>query len=96
MEASEIIGGGKIGDEFQTLFDFNKKEEPYIPRRTLAELGIGTNPDAKRRENLLESEKIKGTVHLAIGDNSHGGRSVDGHASTSLFQDHHGFSIERL
>jgi leucyl aminopeptidase (aminopeptidase T) len=80
---TEIIGGGKIGDEYRNLLDFKKKEEPYISRRNLAELGIGTNPNAKRPDNILESEKIKGTVHLAIGDNSHMGGKV----SADLHQD---------
>ncbi|MGD0158955.1 MAG: hypothetical protein ABSB89_01510 [Candidatus Bathyarchaeia archaeon] len=78
-----IIGGGKVGDEFRKLLDFSKKEEPYLSRRNLAELGIGTNPNAKRPDNLLECEKIRGTVHLAIGDNSHMGGKV----STDLHQD---------
>jgi leucyl aminopeptidase (aminopeptidase T) len=72
----DFIGGGKIGDEFRNILDFSKKEEPYISRRNLAELGIGTNPNAKRPDNILEAEKIKGTVHLAIGDNSHMGGKV--------------------
>ncbi|WP_333784395.1 aminopeptidase [Thermocrinis sp.] len=37
--------------------------------RTIAELGVGTNPKAKRVDNVLECEKILGTVHVAIGDN---------------------------
>jgi leucyl aminopeptidase (aminopeptidase T) len=82
-QVTEIIGGGKIGDEYRGLLDFKKKEEPYISRRNLAELGIGTNPNAKRPDNILESEKIKGTVHLAIGDNSHMGGKV----SADLHQD---------
>jgi len=35
----------------------------------IAELGIGTNPGAKRPDNVLESEKILGTIHIAFGDN---------------------------
>jgi len=80
---AEIIGGGKIGDEYRTMLDFSKNGEPYISRRNLAELGIGTNPNAKRPDNILESEKIKGTVHMAIGDNSHMGGKV----SADLHQD---------
>jgi leucyl aminopeptidase (aminopeptidase T) len=80
---TEITGGGKIGDEYRTLLDFSKKEQPYVSRRNLAELGIGTNPNANRPDNILESEKIKGTVHLAIGDNSHMGGKV----SADLHQD---------
>lgn len=37
--------------------------------RVVAELGIGTNPGASRPDNVLEAEKIKGTCHVAIGDN---------------------------
>lgn len=35
----------------------------------IAELGIGTNPAATRPDNVLESEKILGTIHVAFGDN---------------------------
>ncbi|HIC97055.1 MAG TPA: aminopeptidase [Aquificaceae bacterium] len=37
--------------------------------RFIAEFGVGTNPKAQRPDNLLEAEKILGTVHIAIGDN---------------------------
>jgi len=80
---TEIVGGGKIGDEYRGLLDFSRKGEPYTSRRNLAELGIGTNPNAKRPDNILESEKIRGTVHLAIGDNSHMGGKI----SADLHQD---------
>lgn len=38
--------------------------------RNLAELGIGTNDKACRPDNVLEAEKILGTIHLALGDNT--------------------------
>ncbi|MFN7065684.1 MAG: aminopeptidase [Aquificaceae bacterium] len=37
--------------------------------RSVAEFGVGTNPKAKRLDNVLEAEKILGTIHIAIGDN---------------------------
>ena len=35
----------------------------------MAEFGIGTNPFLKITGNLLEDEKVKGTIHLAFGNN---------------------------
>jgi leucyl aminopeptidase (aminopeptidase T) len=51
--------------------------------RNIAELGIGTNNKAARPDNILESEKILGTVHIAFGDNS----SFGGKVRTSFHQD---------
>lgn len=42
----------------------------------IAELGIGTNEKAKRPDNILETEKILGTVHIALGDNSSFGGKI--------------------
>lgn len=49
----------------------------------IAELGIGTNDRASRPDNILESEKILGTIHIALGDNS----SFGGKVNTPLHQD---------
>jgi aminopeptidase len=49
----------------------------------IAELGIGTNKAAKRPDNILESEKILGTIHIALGDNS----SFGGIVKTPFHQD---------
>ncbi|MEW6214505.1 MAG: aminopeptidase [Nitrospirota bacterium] len=49
----------------------------------IAELGIGTNDMAKRPDNILESEKILGTIHIALGDNS----SFGGTVKTPFHQD---------
>jgi leucyl aminopeptidase (aminopeptidase T) len=51
--------------------------------RNIAELGIGTNSMARRPDNILESEKILGTIHVALGDNS----SFGGEISTPFHQD---------
>jgi len=42
----------------------------------IAELGIGTNDKATRPDNILETEKILGTVHIALGDNAGFGGTV--------------------
>ena len=49
----------------------------------IAELGIGTNSAAKSPDNILESEKILGTIHIALGDNS----SFGGNVKTPFHQD---------
>jgi aminopeptidase len=62
--------------------------EKYPLARNIAELGIGTNPRASRPDNILEAEKIAGTIHLALGDNStFGGRvKVPFHQDFVLFE----------
>jgi leucyl aminopeptidase (aminopeptidase T) len=72
----EVEGGGAVGDRFRELLQPGRDDGPYPARRNLAELGIGTNPNARRPDNVLEAEKIRGTVHLAIGDNAHMGGTV--------------------
>jgi len=73
-EVQGIQGGGKIGRWLdQTLgLDAQRKRK----RCNLAELGIGTNPKARRTDITIEAEKIKGTIHIGIGDNSHMGGVV--------------------
>lgn len=71
---SEISGGGGVGDYFRELLRFDSNTLRH--RQNCAELGIGTNPLARDPQNTLESEKIKGTVHIGIGDSSHlGGKT---------------------
>lgn len=54
------------GDHAEELKKFLKTEND----KTIAELGIGTNMNAKLTGNVLEDEKILGTIHIAIGDNT--------------------------
>lgn len=43
--------------------------------RAVAEFGIGTNPKAKLTGDILEDEKVLGTIHVAFGNNiSMGGK----------------------
>ena len=80
----EINGGGDVGDRFRGLLRVEKQEEPYLTRRNLAELGVGVNPRARRTDNILEAEKIRGTVHLAVGDNTHFGGKVKSDVHTDF------------
>ncbi|WP_448587548.1 aminopeptidase [Thermocrinis sp.] len=59
----EVEGFDPYVDHIEGLFKEHERA------RFIAELGIGTNPKAKRAENILECEKIRGTIHIAIGDN---------------------------
>jgi leucyl aminopeptidase (aminopeptidase T) len=45
--------------------------------RHLAELGVGTNDRAQLTGNLLEDEKILGTVHVAFGASAGIGGTVN-------------------
>ncbi|HPX62502.1 MAG TPA: aminopeptidase, partial [Deltaproteobacteria bacterium] len=45
--------------------------------RNIAELGIGTNEKASCPDNVLEAEKILGTIHIALGDNTGFGGKVN-------------------
>ena len=68
--AVKVEGTGRV----KTLLE-NKFEEDERCRN-VAELGIGTNPGATHVENILEAEKILGTIHIAFGDNSSFGGKV--------------------
>lgn len=70
-----VLGGGAIGEQFRQAFHFG--DDSYRHRRNCAELGIGTNPNAKRADNVLEAEKIRGTIHIAVGDSAHMGGSTE-------------------
>ncbi|MBU4320574.1 MAG: aminopeptidase [Nitrospinae bacterium] len=70
------------GDEEYAGYLRGKLSE-RIENANIAELGIGTNDMAKRPDNILESEKILGTIHIALGDNS----SFGGNVSTPFHQD---------
>jgi leucyl aminopeptidase (aminopeptidase T) len=48
---------------------FRRQLWHYKNARRIAELGIGTNPNAVLTGNILEDEKILGTCHIAVGSN---------------------------
>jgi len=71
-----------LGDEpYRKELEANLAKRP--DNRNIAELGIGANDRASRPDNVLESEKIMGTIHIAFGDNS----SMGGIVSTPFHQD---------
>jgi len=74
-----ITGGDEIGDYYRELLGLGTDE--HVSRRNMAELGIGTNPNAKSVASLLEAEKIKGTIHIGLGDSTHmgGANAADFH-----------------
>jgi leucyl aminopeptidase (aminopeptidase T) len=60
------ITGGKKTKELVKLLKKFKDKNVY----NIAEFAIGTNYKAKITGKILEDEKVDGTVHIAIGDNS--------------------------
>jgi leucyl aminopeptidase (aminopeptidase T) len=70
------------GTEFFAL-ELRDKLSLAPENANIAELGIGTNSAARRPDNILESEKILGTVHVALGDNS----TFGGKVKASFHQD---------
>ncbi|MDO9517949.1 MAG: aminopeptidase [Methanosarcinaceae archaeon] len=62
---------GKRADELERMID---RVGPDA--RNVAELGIGINPAARLIGVILEDEKVGGTVHMALGDNSTFGGNV--------------------
>ncbi len=67
-----IVGGRVVsvhGDESDEVSWLEGLLSAHPDNTNIAELGIGTNPAATRPDNVLESEKILGTVHVAFGDN---------------------------
>lgn len=72
--AAEITGG-KEAEKLKSILESVQKKEAY----NIAELGIGCNPAAKIVGKVLEDEKVFGTVHIALGDNStFGGKTIAG------------------
>jgi aminopeptidase len=76
--AAEIRGDEPHRKRLEDKFAESEKN------RNIAELGIGTNDRATRPDNILEAEKILGTIHIALGDNTGFGGAV----STPFHEDY--------
>lgn len=66
----EVSGEEEFAEELRKTF----KKTPLAAN--IAEFGVGTNDRATKPDNILESEKILGTIHIALGDNSTFGGTV--------------------
>jgi leucyl aminopeptidase (aminopeptidase T) len=69
---STKISGGTLAKKLKVMLDKVGKDACNI-----AEFGIGTNDSAKLSGVLLEDEKVKGTIHIALGNNVSMGGSVN-------------------
>jgi leucyl aminopeptidase (aminopeptidase T) len=82
-----IIREGKVieiegKDDYK--FFLKKKFKEIKNSDMVGELGIGTNEEARDALNILEAEKIKGSVHVALGDNN----GFGGKIKASFHQDY--------
>lgn len=66
------VTGGRAAAVLEEIFNCCGPES-----RNIAELGLGLNPLAIITGNVLEDEKVRGTVHIALGDNSNFGGCVE-------------------
>jgi len=74
--ASDIRGGAQAKEFAAILKEASRKLDEPMNAYNIAEFGIGLNPKARLIGNPLEDEKVIGTVHLAVGDNSTFGGKV--------------------
>ncbi|MBM4089655.1 MAG: aminopeptidase [Planctomycetes bacterium] len=68
---AEEISGGPEAERLISLLEPHGRDA-----RTVAEFGIGTNDKAVLSGQIIEDEKVMGTIHIAFGDNKSMGGSV--------------------
>jgi len=69
---AEKISGKSEAKKFQKMLDKVGRDA-----RAIAEFGIGTNYKAKIIGQILEDEKVLGTIHIAFGNNLSMGGNID-------------------
>jgi leucyl aminopeptidase (aminopeptidase T) len=69
---AEKISGKSEAKKFQKMLDKVGREA-----RAIGEFGIGTNYKAKIIGQILEDEKVLGTIHIAFGNNISMGGNID-------------------
>jgi len=67
----ENVSGHSCGKVLESFFDDLGKNS-----RNIAEFGVGTLSSAKISGKVLEDEKVRGTIHIAIGDNASMGGTI--------------------
>jgi leucyl aminopeptidase (aminopeptidase T) len=73
----DVEDGYAVSFEGPAAGQFRSRLEPYGREAfAVAELGIGTHDEARLGGNVLEDEKILGTIHIAFGDNHSFGGSI--------------------
>ena len=65
------VSGGRQARELEALLEKHGRQA-----RNIAELGVGLNNRARLSGSPLEDEKVLGTVHIGLGDNSTFGGTV--------------------
>lgn len=80
VEAGRVVNieGGREAQQLLAMIEDGERKPHGDGCRVVAELGIGTNPNARLQGNVLVDEKVMGTVHIAIGHNalaSYGGQN---------------------
>lgn len=66
IQDGKVVSVQSSGTEKSEL---EKAFENHPCSRNMAEFGFGTNPEATIIGNILQDEKVLGTVHIAFGDN---------------------------
>jgi leucyl aminopeptidase (aminopeptidase T) len=64
------IAGGREAAQLEAVIVDAETKPTGEGSRTIAELGIGTNPYARITGNVMTDEKVMGTIHIAIGHNA--------------------------
>jgi len=71
-----------VGPDAAKLEDMLKSADKNA--YNIGELGVGTNPKARITGKVLEDEKVLGTVHIALGDNT---SYTGGHTKSKIHMD---------
>jgi leucyl aminopeptidase (aminopeptidase T) len=64
------VEGGVEAQELLRRIEYGEQLAHGENCRVIAELGIGTNPNARLTGKLITDEKVMGTIHVAIGNNA--------------------------